>query len=241
MKRFFPIMNDEPERGMHFALLAYWFIGFELVPTFITLISDGYWDNLSIISWFEIAYHVLNGVVILIMLKSYLADSFLNVQLDPKRFFKIVGLSALVMLILAAGILYFIGPMALDFYPLPERIVAITSGYLVDQQPIFGTLCYSIFTPFAVVGLFYVSVFAPVCRHNGWLGYIVVTLFLAVPYALEILWRGQAEYMVLTFLSHLPMHWIACWTYQKADTVWAPLATLSIFNMVMSVLSAALI
>ena len=231
MKRFFPIMNDEPEKGMHFALLAYWFIGFELVPTFIPLISDGYWDNLPVISWFEIAYHVLNGVVILVMLKSYLEDSFLNVQLDPKRFLMIVGLSALVMLVLAAVAYYFMGKVACNFYPITERIVAITSGYLVEQHSIFGTICYSLFSPLAVVGLFYVSTFAPMCRRSSWLGYIVVTLFITVPFVLEILWRGEAEYVGLTFVLQLPMHWIACWTYQKADTVWAPVATLAVFNL----------
>lgn len=236
MKRFFPIMNDAPEKGMHFALLAYWLIAFEVVPTFIPLLSDGYWNNLPVISWFEIAYHVLNGVVILIMLKPYLADSFLNVQLDPKRFFMIVGLSALVMLVLAAGVHYFMGRMAVDFYPVTERIVALTSGLMVQNRPIFGTICCSLFTPFAVVGLFYVSVFAPVCRHNGWLGYIVVAVFMAVPSVLEILWRGNGVYTGLTFLLQLPMHWIACWTYQKADTVWAPVATLAVFNLGTSIM-----
>ena len=237
MKRFFPIMNDEPAKGMHFALFAYWFIGFELIPTFIPLIGHHYWDDLSVISWFEIAYHVLNGLVILGMLKEYLMDSFLNVQLEPRRFLKIVGLSALVMLVLAAGVHYFIGPIAVDFYPITERIVAITSGYMVAQLPIFGTICYSLFSPLAVVGLFYVSAFAPVCRRNRWLGYIVVSVFMAIPFVLEILWRGNGEYVGLTYLLQLPMHWIACWTYQKADTVWAPIVTLAVFNLGTSIMA----
>ena len=29
MKRFFPIMNDDAEKGMHFALLAYWIFAFD--------------------------------------------------------------------------------------------------------------------------------------------------------------------------------------------------------------------
>ena len=238
MKRFFPLMYDEPERGMHFALLAYWFIGFEVVPTFIPMLSDGYWDNLSVIPWFEIAYHVLNGVVILVMLRPYLADSFLNVQLDPKRFLLIVGFSVLVMLVPAVWAHYFMGPVAVNFFPITEKIVAITPGYLVELQPIFGTICFSLITPFAVAGLFYVSVFAPVCRHNRWLGYIAVTVFMAVPCILDVLWRGNGENVLTTFLLQLPIHWIACWTYQITDTVWAPVTALSIFNLGASVLVA---
>ena len=230
-------MNDEPEKGMHFALLAYWLIGFEVVPSLIPLLADGYWENLPVLSWFEIAYHLLNGVVILIMLKPYLADSFLNVQLDPKRFCKIVGFSALVMLVLAAGVHFYMGRIAVNFYPLTERDVAFTSGFLVETQPIFGTICCSLLSPLAIVGMFYVSAFAPVCRRNAWLGYIVVAVFIAVSCALDFLWRGNTEYTVLTFLMRLPMHWIACWTYQKADTVWAPVATLTVFNLGASIMA----
>ncbi|MBO5891792.1 MAG: hypothetical protein J6Q30_03665 [Oscillospiraceae bacterium] len=231
MKRFFPIMNDDTEKGMHFALLAYWIFAFGVMPSWMPLFGDGFWDNLPVISWFEIAYHVINGVVIVIMLKTYLKDSFLNVQLDPKGFLKTVGFSVLLMLAVAAGLRYCLGRGMTDIYPIKEMSVALTSGLLVKQQPIFGTICLSLFTPFAVVGLFYVSIFAPVCRRNRWLGYVVVTVLMAVPCALDILWRGQASLIILIFILQLPMHWIACWTYQKADTVWAPILTLAIFNL----------
>ena len=231
MKRFFPIMYDEPERGMHFALLAYWLIGFEVVPTFIPLLADGYWGDLAVLSWFEIAYHVLNGAVIFIMLRSYLVESFLNVQLDLKKFVKTVGLSALVMLVMAGAVYYYMGRMAIDFYPISEKIVAMTSGLLIEQLPVFGTLCCSLLMPLAVVGLYYVSAFAPVCRRSRWLGYVVVTAVIALPCFLDILVHGRAEYSMLTFLLRLPIHWIACWTYQKTDTVWAPVAALTVFNL----------
>lgn len=231
MKRFFPIMNDDTEKGMHFALLAYGIFAFEVIPSWMPLIAAGLWNNLQFTSWMEIAYHVLNGVVIVIMLKTYLTDSFLNVQIDPKGFLKIVGLSAVVMLVLVAGLHYFFGDAIIDVYPINEKDVALTSGYLVMQQPIFGTICSGLVTPFAVVGLFYASCFAPVCRRNRWLGYVAVTVLMVVPYALDILWRGEAYFVILTFILQLPMHWIACWTYQKADTVWAPIATLAIFNL----------
>ena len=53
----------------------------------------------------------------------------------------------------------------------------------------------------------------------------------SLPLIFDILWRGNAEYVVVAFVLQLPMHWIACWTYQKADTVWAPIAALAIFNL----------
>lgn len=240
MKRFFPIMNDDTEKGMHFALLAYWVFAFGVAPSWMPLFGDGFWDNLPVISWFEIIYHVLNSLVIVIMLKTYLKDSFLNVQLDPKGFLKIVGLSASVMLALAVWLYYFLGEVIINVYPISEMTVALTTGYLVEVQPIFGTICCSLFTPFAVVGLFYASGFAPVCRRSRWLGYVVVTVVLALPCAFDILWRGQVDLVIPAYVLQLPVHWIACWTYQKADTVWAPIATLAIFNLGTSLMVVAM-
>ena len=237
MKRFFPIMNDDTEKGMHFALLAYWVFAFWFLPFWMPLIGDGYWKNLPVIAWFEIVYHVLNSLVVGLMLKTYLADSFFNVQMDPKGFFKIVGWTATVMLTLAVWLYVSDGESAVDVYPLSEMTVALTSGFLVVQQPLFGTICSSLFIPFAVVGLFYVTGFAPVCRRNRWLGYIVVTVVLALPRAFDVLWRDQSDLVIPIFVKQLPFHWLACWTYQKVDTVWAPVATLAIFNLGTSLLA----
>ena len=237
MKEFFPIMNDDTEKGMHFALFAYWVFAFGVLPSWIPLIADGFWNNLPVISWFEIAYHVLNAVVVTIMLKSYLEDSFLTVQLDPKRFFVIVGSAAVAMLAMAAALYGLAGQAISSFYPVGEMMVALTSGFLVENQPIFGTICYSVFTPFAVVGLFYASGFAPACRRSSWLGYLVVTVVLLLPCIFDILWRGGADLVIPVYIMQLPMHWAACWTYQKADTVWAPVATLAIFNLGSSIMA----
>lgn len=237
MKRFFPIMNDEPEKGMHFALLAYWVFAFEVVPSWMPLIADGFWNPGAVLTWFEIAYHVLNAVVVVIMLRSYFVDSFLNVQLETKRFIKIVALSALLMLALAIELYFQFGGRMVNVYPINEKNVSLTSGYLVELQPVFGTICSSLITPVSVVGLFYVSGFAPLCRRSRWLGYVVVTVLLALPCILDILWRGQSYLTIPAFVLQLPMHWIACWTYQNTDTVWAPIATLAIFNLGTSLLA----
>ena len=230
MKRFFPIMYEDTDKGMHFALFAYWIFAFWLMPFWMPILAQGLWNKLGVISWFEMVYHAINGVVIALILKGYLQESFFNVQTDVKKFFKIVVGSALVMLALAfvAG-LYF-GGVIFDFYPLCEMSVAFTPGYLVQNQPIFGTICCSVFSPFAIVGLFYAAGFAPVCRRHRWLGYVVVAVVMALPCAFDILWRGEAVFVILSYLVQLPLHWVACWTYQNADTVWAPIATLFLFN-----------
>ena len=237
MNRFFPIMTDEPEKGMHFAVLAYWIFGLVLFPLWLPMLGAGLWEDLPVISWFEIGYHVLNAIIVISILKTYLADSFLNVQVDTKKFVRTVVFSAVVMLALALEMYFWLGTWIVNVYPINEMSVAMTSGFLVENRPLFGTICNSLIAPFAVVGLFYVTGFAPVCRRHSWLGYVVVSVVLALPFLFDIFWREEPAFNIFVYLLQLPMHLIACHTYQKADTVWAPIATLALFNLGTSVLA----
>lgn len=241
MKQIFPPMYDRPENGMPFAGLAYWLFAFVGIPLFLPLIADGFWGELKFASWLEFVYHTVNALVIVFMFKSYARDSFLNVQLDPGKFFKTVGIALALMLLLALGLYFFLVPLATDVYPINELTMAISSGLMVDTLPVFGTLCHTLITPIAVVGLFYVVGFAPMCCRKPWLGYLAVTILLMLPAAFDILWRGGAALVIATYILNLPMHLIACWSYQKADTVWAPLTVLSIFNLITSLVSMLLL
>ena len=236
MKRVFPPMNDRPEKWMPVAALGYWIIAFWFLPFWMPLIADGLW-NRQFGSWLDTIYHAINAAVMVAMFKDYACDSLLEVQLYPKKFFKTVAVALLLMLILALS-LWFLGfRIVVDAYPLSEMGVAVSSGVMVEELPVIGTLCHMVFAPVAVVGLFYTVGFAPMCCRKTWLGYLVVTVLLMLPAAFDILWRGEAQYVMGVFLMQLPIHWIACWSYQKADTVWAPLATLSVFNLITSVLN----
>ena len=236
MKQLFPTTYDRPENFMPFAAFGYWIFAFVLIPLFMPLIGDGLWDNLKFASWLDFVYHALNALVIVWMFRTYFGDSLLNVHLDPGKFIKTVVVGLMLMLILAFW-LYFSVPMAVDAYPINELGVAVSSSVMVETLPLFGTLCHTLLTPVAVVGLFYTVGFSPMCCRKPWLGYLMVTFLLMLPPAFDILWRGSAGYVIPVFLLQLPMHLIACWTYQMADSVWAPLVTLSVFNLITSVLS----
>ena len=97
MKRIFPPMNDRPEKWMPAAGFGYWLFAFWFNPFWLPLIGDGFWNAQSG-PWLDIVYHAINAVAIVAMFKNYAWDSFLEVQLDPKKFFKTVGVALLLML-----------------------------------------------------------------------------------------------------------------------------------------------
>lgn len=234
MKQLFPEMYDRPDKWMPVPAMAYWIFAFLILPTWLPLIADGLFNDLVGASWVDIALHIINALVVFAMYRSYAVESFLNVQLDTKKFFIAVGGASLIAVCLSVWMYFFSVGEVWDAYPINELTLLITPGLLVDTMPLFGTLCHVLITPIVVVGLFYVPVFAPMCCRRTWLGYLMVSLALLVPVISDILYRDTMELLSGMYLLQLPIHLLACWSYQKADSVWAPLATLSIFNLVTS-------
>ena len=52
---------------------------------------------------------------------------------------------------------------------------------------------------------------------------------------MDILWRGNAPFVLSGYLVQLPVHLLACWAYQKTDNVWTPLFTLAATNLLASI------
>ena len=126
MKRLFPEMNDRPDKGMFVAVILYGFMSFILMPVIVSMLGHGVWDELTVTSWMELVYHLLNAGVAAAMFKSYLGESFFNVQLYTKRFVKTVAVASLMMLTLALTFWFDLGIPFVDAYPINELSIALT-------------------------------------------------------------------------------------------------------------------
>jgi membrane protease YdiL (CAAX protease family) len=56
-----------------------------------------------------------------------------------------------------------------------------------------------------------------------------------IPAIVDILWRGDAPFVLTGYLVHLPIHLLACWSYQKTDNVWTPILSLVTTNLLLSI------
>ena len=240
MRKLFPSMNSKPEFIRIFLLWGGYVWVFVLVPLFMPFMGAGLWEDPQAIVWVEIGYHVLNGVVMLVLIASYLKDEWFMVSTDLRYYLKHIGLTVgliLGTLVLWVGTLFLSG---FDFYllleslPVGEMIVSHTPGAMIYYKPLFGTIALSLFSPFCICALFYCSVFAPVCYKKPWLAYVCVALVTMIPPVVDILWRGDALFNLCSYLVRLPVHLLACWSYQKTDNVWTPIGALMGTNLVLS-------
>lgn len=253
MGKLFPKMNEHLRKGLIFCIFIYFPFGFGLFPNLMPLVAYGLWENHQVVFWVELVYHVINILVLMGALKEYLIDSFLTVQIDTRLVLSTAAIACGLMMgwtliarvlcgamtaasATAAGV-YRYDLYLRDVFPVTEMGVAFTPGYFVQVKPLIGTLCMTLLAPIAVTGMFYATSFAPVCCSRPWLAYLVVAVVLLIPAAFDILWRGEAFDVLFSYCLALPVHWLACWSYQKSDCIWTPIFTLAVFNLLRSLIN----
>ena len=247
MNKIFPSMNSKPEKIQIFALIPCWLWVFVLFPMYMPFIGLGLWEQPEISVWLEIVYHVANGILMLLLMLAYLKDDWSLVTTDVSFYLKHIALTVGLILVaewLLLNTLFFCGldiANMVESLPMVEMQVSHTPLLMIDLQPIFGTIAVSIFAPFSICALFYCLGFAPICYKKPWLAYLCVAVITLIPYIIDILWRGEATLAMSGYLAHLPIHLLACWSYQKTDNVWTPIISIAIANLLISVILSIIV
>lgn len=247
MNKIFPPMTSKPEKIKIFALLPCWVWVFVLLPMFMPFLGLGLWEQWEISVWLEIGYHVANGITMFFLLRSYLKEEWFMVATDARYYLKHVALTVGAMmgaLLVLLGTLLLCGidiRDMLECLPAAEMSVSHTPLFLIELEPIFGTIALSVFAPISICTLFYCLGFAPICTKKPWLAYLTICVITLIPPIIDILWRGEATLVLSGYLVGLPLHLLACWSYQKTDNVWTPILSLSITNFLTSIVLLVLL
>lgn len=240
MSKWFPEMYDRPDNGPVAASVIYWVVCYFMIPFVTLVLSWAFSSDLTAVAGVDIATYILNFLCMIGLFRHYLSDSFFNVQTNKSSFIKTVLICTGLILLLEAGLL--IGGIdrgwdnALWSYPISETSVVASTAFLVVANPLFGTLCMVVLTPVTVSCMFYGTVFAPIANKRPWLGYVAMAIMLCLPRLLSNWWLNMGTYDLTVYLLQLPVHLIACWAYQKTNTIWTPIFSLSITNLLISLL-----
>ena len=247
MNKLFPSMCSRPEKIQIFAIIPCWFWVFVLFPMFMPFLGLGVWEQVEISAWLEIGYHVTNGIIMMFLMSRYLAEEWFMVQTDIRYYLKHIALTVGLMVGTEFLLLRTLSRCGvniaymLEGLPVVEMSVSHTPCLLVTLEPIFGTIALSVFAPISVCALFYCLGFAPVCYKKPWLAYLCIAVITLIPPIIDILWRGGADLTLGMYFAQLPIHLLACWSYQKTDNVWTPLGSLALANLLASVAQIFLI
>ena len=239
MQRLFPPMYDRPDGKPAVLGGLYWFVFLILLPTAFQFAVATSSNVDAAIGWGSfILYAISFGTVILIF-REYLVDSFLNVQIDKKRFAAVVAVASCALLVALGALECLAVLLGSDLlteglcYVLPfaELPMWIPGFWQLEQIPLWGTLCLVILVPVSLCCLYYAVFFSPFAVNRPWLGYLAVMLFALVPRIVGLGSAGLPMEQLVYYLVQMPWHLVACWAYQKADTIWAPISVYAIVNL----------
>lgn len=237
-------MLDAPERTHVMAAGFYGILCFFSFPFILLLLRVGFGGEPYTATWIEIVFHVVNLVIVGSLFREYLSDSLLNAQIYKEKFITVVAIS--VGLMLGVGLMWhFLGLFTgLEFFliagfgtiPLSEMDVFMLSADVILHNKIFGTLCMILLVPVTTSCLYYAVGFVPAYNVRPWLGYLTLAAAVAFPRLCNGLTYWVLSEELILYLAQLPVHIVGCWAYRKMDSIWAPIVSIAITNLISAVL-----
>ena len=239
MDKFFPHMYDSPETGQVVGGITYGVVPFLVLPFTLTLLTIGVKDAAPYV-WLEYLYEIVNFTALFAIFRGYLRDSWLNFSINVKGVLGTCITAAGMILCLYAVYMHAffdeLFPKASTVFagalPMVGIELMMVPGSLLLNGGIPAAVILIVLGPVTTACLFYATAFAPLCvAGKRFWAYVSLAVLLAVPRIITYftVWGGHKE--VSLYLAQLPIHLIACWTYQKTDTIWAPIFTHAIVNL----------
>ena len=240
MSKRMPIYLERPETQVIGVAVIYSVLCFFSLPFILLLMLGGLERNLYAISWFEIAFHVLNFIVMVSLFKDYLRDGLDNLRIHKKNIIRTILIAMSLMLVVmelwfalwqrTESTMFFIA--CFDTMPLSEMDMFSLAANVVCANPIFGTLCMVVLTPVTVSCIYYAVGFVPAYNVRPWLGYLVVAAVIAFPRICNAVTFWDPEEQMISYFAHLPLQMIACWAYRRTDTIWTPIILHAVTNLI---------
>lgn len=243
MYELFPPMMDRPESKQVAIGILYWFFfSFFLPPLFLIVLQD-FLSSMEGMSLFTILYCLINFIVVGLLFRPYLVDSFFQVRLHTKKFVGTVAIASIFALFIDFILTVLIPEFGLisNLLPINELPYTIPIECVIFESPIWAFLCLVVMIPVTVSCLYYGVVFAPICVDRPVFAYLAVVLLSVVPRIAGYLAVGGIDEQISLFFAQLPWHLIACWSYQKTDTIWAPICVYAGTNLLAMLLFGALL
>ncbi len=228
---------DCPEKSSIISSICYGVVSLVVAPYLISFFGLGFELDRNMQAWVQFAYYTINCLVMVFIFKDYLLDTFFYIRMDLRQFIASVG-DGMVLIGIVSTVIYAIGykmgdPIIMQgIIPTTEVELFVLPSVLIDQQPVWAVLCLAIVTPVTTSLLYYATGFASTYNKSALRAYIQMALILAIPNVVNGLTFWQMDEELILYAIQLPIHLIACRTYQKADSVWAPIATHMAVNLI---------
>ena len=206
--------------------------GFCYLPFFVALLGIGLqWLNLQLDLHLtelqvNVCFFVLNCVIVWIIFHNFLLRSFRNI-----RFWELVQALILGFVLHYVGNILFgmvIGWLGLNI-PMPNNDAVID---LATENETVMIICSVALAPLTEETLVRGLIFGTIRRKSRVLAYVVSVLFFAAIHVWQYIPVYSLQDVLLSALAYLVPGIALGWTYEKANTIWAPIVLHMVINAI---------
>ncbi|MBQ6890643.1 MAG: hypothetical protein IJN53_06505 [Oscillospiraceae bacterium] len=232
---------EEPEAPKVLAMAGFCILFFLFGTVLIALLSSGLGNSHKVLSWFEIVFHLICMMVAVPVMWEYLTDSWLMRGAEAMRSFCLCLLTVLLVLVYSqvlqraplSGKLEEYSWVYQSATPLLTHNLFLTNAYMVELNPLYGTLCAVLVAPAVTCCMFYATAFVKGYNVHPLLGYalvILATLFLPFCTGVVGMWEPGPQFV--QWAVRLPIHLLCCKLYRDTDNIWMPIFAQAGINLI---------
>ena len=206
--------------------------GFCYLPFYVILLSLGlsYVNELLGLSLddlqINICYFVINCLMTWVIFHNFLIRSFRGI-----RFWELVQALILGFVLYYAGLWLFdkaVALLDLQITSFNDEKVMELAGQNLPVMVVCGVLLAPLVEETLVRGL----LFGTIHRKNRYVAYAVTILFFAAIHVWQYLLVADPKEVLLAALQYIPAGIALGWTYEKSNTIWAPVLLHMVINAI---------
>ncbi len=203
-----------------------------LLPFLLSGFSFFHEDSLRSSFLFDLTFSVLCFLLVLIVFRSFLFRSripFLLLLLTC--FFGFIGTQALSSLWWI--LLSFLEPLLPE---APSNMNQELVNSFLEHYKGAMLLNVVLFAPFIEELLLRGVIFAPLCKKSPLLAYAVSMTVFSALHVTGFIGVQHWAILLFSFLEYLPAAFVLCWSYQRSQSIWAPICLHGLLNLYSTIL-----
>ena len=183
------------------------------------LITWGNWllGNPLSVSQMNFVFFALNFIVITVVYRHFLIDNFKMLLKNPWRIFRYAG---------AGLVLYWLGNILVSYLIIwlsPSFSNAQSIAEMTQDNVILMSVGTVLLVPVVEEALYRGVLFGSLYQKNAALAYVLSTVLFSSIHIIGYLGTYAPLELCLAFLQYVPAGLCLAWSYQKADSIWAPI------------------
>ncbi len=212
--------------------LLCWFgflAGFPLLLDALGLFAE---DSLRADFLYSLTVSVCNFVLVLLVFRNFLFRSrlpfFLLIMTCLFGFIANMGIESLNNILLAL------------LYPFlqedPTNMNQEIVNTFLNNYTGYMILDVVLFAPIVEELLFRGTIFGPLCKRSPLWAYIVSVAAFGAMHVISFIGMQHWTVILFSFLQYLPAGFVLCWSYQRSQSIWTPIALHGIMNLYSSIM-----